>query len=220
MLTAGRLIHEGRSKEAIAILERTGVLPPAPEVTRLRYMAIAQTQRDRPEFALELLDQAEAIAAEVGDAVDHAWIAFARAGAHRKAGSPAEAVRVLEAAVATFEQGSVVDAVLHFRLVADLGQALAEAGRSGEALVALDRSLERSEPYVESSSRASGYWALAEAQQANGNDVGAEYYRRKSVYLREDIRMLDGIAIARATAAELRGALRPARRTRRGGDDG
>lgn len=204
LLTAGLLIHEGRGVEAIAILEGTGKLAPAVESTRLRYLALAHTQQRRPAAAIELLDDAQTIAAQHGTADDHVWITSARAGAHLQAGAPAEAARLLEEAVTLCEQGAVVDTVLHFRLLADLGEARAQAGETAAALEALDRSITMSQPYADAVSRATQYAALAEAQLAAGRTESADYYSRKSVYLREDLRMEEGMTRARTAAAELR----------------
>lgn len=206
LLTAGRRIHEGRFADAIATLEGIDPLPSAVEPTRLRYLAIAHTHMGDPERALELLDRAADLAAGDGTADDRAWIASARANAHMAAGAPERAVGVLRDAVADLDQRAVADTVLRFRLLSALGHAQATQGDGAAALATLERSLELSDAFVDAGSRASRYAELADAEYRSGNAESADYYSRKSVYVREDMRMLEEIRTARAAAARLRAA--------------
>ncbi len=202
LLAAGRLLNAGRGVDAIAGLEGLAArgLVGIGEITRLRYLAIAQRQAGRPKAARSTAEVAVMRATEAG-AVDERIRAQALvANIAAEMGDAPAAIGMLETCVMACDDDSVIDPDFLLGALLSLGAASHAVGDRARAAAAYRRALAVAADLVTPEGRSAAYAAASDRHAERGEHAAADHFAQKSVFVHEQqrlrSRLTDGLAAA------------------------
>jgi transcriptional regulator with XRE-family HTH domain len=203
-LEARRLIEEGRSGEAVPILESLEEgLNAADQLVRLRYLAIGYNSTGQPKQAFPVIERAQRMADLLENVEEQVRIKAVLAATYGKTYAYDETIRLLKECIVSCEQGVVKDAGFHFRRLVELAIALTNSRDSRQALATYERALELSEQFADRPSMAGLYAGMAKTYQNEGDLEAAITYNQKSLQLYEELGLMHQVACTLDNAALL-----------------
>lgn len=193
LLEAGRYLNEGRAPEALRILDQLAVSPEH-EPVRLRYMAIGHNIAGETDRSVELIERAIQLAGQRGDREERVWAMSLLAALRAKQDRHVEALDLVRTCLDECERGIVLDVSFRIGCLGQLADELTALGQHSEALGACERAVELATRLGDARSRAALYAELATTSEEQGDEGNVEYYRQKSVFVLEEMRLMRSLA--------------------------
>src|SRR5258706_2105021 len=204
LLEARRFIEQGRTAEAIPILEALEEgLGASDQLVRLRYLAVAYNSTGQPKLAFPLIERAQRMAELLDDEEEQIRVKSVLAAAYGRTYAYDDAARILRECVAACEDGTLNDPAFHFRVLFDLAMVLTNLRQSNQATVHYDRAIELSAQFSDRTSVGALYAGMARTYQNDGDLEAAIVYNQKSLNVYEELGLLDHIACTLDNAALL-----------------
>jgi transcriptional regulator with XRE-family HTH domain len=204
LLEARRYIEQGRTAEAIPILEALEEgLGASDQLVRLRYLAIAYNAAGQPKLAFPLIERAQRMAELLDDDEEQIRVKSVLAAAYGRTYAYEDAARILRECIAACEDGTLNDPAFHFRRLVDLAIVLTNLRQSKQALVHYERAIELSAQFSDRTSIGALYAGMAKTYQNDGDLEAAIVYNQKSLNVYEELGLLDHIACTLDNAALL-----------------
>jgi transcriptional regulator with XRE-family HTH domain len=204
LLEARRLVEQGRSDEAVSLLEGLEEgLTPQDQLVRLRYLATAYNLIGQPKQAFPLIERAQRMAELLDDAEEQIRVKSTLAAAYARTYAYEEASRLFRECIEACENGALNDPAFHFRRLVDLALMQGNQRQSKQALVSYERALEISDQFNDRPSLAYLYSGMAKAYHDSGDVEAAIVYNQRSLQVYEELGLLDQVACALDNAAAL-----------------
>jgi transcriptional regulator with XRE-family HTH domain len=204
LLEARRLVEQGRSGDAIQLLEGLEEgLTPQDQLVRLRYLANAYNGIGQPKQAFPLIERAQRMAELLDDAEEKIRVKSTLAAAYVRTYAYEEASRLFRECIEACENGVLNDPAFHFRRLVDLALMQGNQRQSKQALVSYERALEISDQFHDRPSLANLYSGMAKAYHDSGDVEAAIVYNQRSLQVYEELGLLDQVACALDNAAAL-----------------
>jgi transcriptional regulator with XRE-family HTH domain len=204
LLEARRLVEQGRSGEAVSLLEGLEEgLTPQDQLVRLRYLATAHNLIGQPKQAFPLIERAQRMAELLDDAEEQIRVKATLAAAYARTYAYEEASRLFRDCIEACENGVLNDPAFHFRRLVDLALMQGNQRQSKQALVSYERALEISDQFDDRPSLAHLYSGMAKAYHDSGDVEAAIVYNQRSLQVYEELGLLDQVACTLDNAAAL-----------------
>jgi transcriptional regulator with XRE-family HTH domain len=201
---ARRLIEQGKSQEALPLLEELEEgLTANDQLVRLRYLAVAYNSTGQPKRAISVIERAQRMAELLEDDEEQVRIKAVLAATHSRTYAYDEAVRVLKECISACETGVIKDAGFHFRRLVDLAIALTNQRDARQALTVYERAIALADQFSDRPSLAYLYAGIARNYQNEGDLEAAIQYNMRSLQLYEELGLMDQVACTLDNAAML-----------------
>ena len=204
LIEARRLLEEGKSTDAIQILETLEEgLNAADQLVRLRYLAAAYNGAGHAKRAFPVIERAQRMAELLGDPDEMARVKAVLAAAYIRTYAYEDAIRLLREVVLACENGVVKDPAFHFRRLTDLAVVFTNNREPKQALSTYERAIVLANQFSDRNSLAVLYAGMAKNYQNEGDLEAAIVYNQRSLQLYEELGLMDSVACTLDNAAML-----------------